>query len=68
MGMTDSGKFSALMAASVCLAVLSVAYGTVLEPYVSGLAETARRRERYEKTVTEKGLSLHQGMYWKEKD
>jgi hypothetical protein len=66
--MTDSGRFSALMIAAACLAVLSVAYDAVLAPFASGFAEKARRREHYEKAVKEKGLALHPGMYWKEKE
>ena len=68
MAMTDSRKLSLLAIAAACLAVLSVAFSTVLEPLASGLGETARRRERYERAVSEKGLTLHEGMYWKEKE
>jgi lipopolysaccharide export LptBFGC system permease protein LptF len=68
MAMTDGGRFSSLLIAAACLAVLSVAYDAVIAPIMSRFAETARRRERYEKAVNEKGLSLHPGMYWKEKE
>ena len=68
MNVTDRGKFSVLLAVVACLAILQVAYDSVLAPVVSGFSERARRREHYEKAVTGKGLSLHPGMYWKEKE
>ena len=65
--MVDDKKFVALVTVStiVCLLVLAA---TMLQEQVAGLGQYAERRLYYEKTISKKGLSLHKGMYWKEKE
>ena len=65
--MVDEKKFKVLVTAStlVCLLVLA---GTVLQEQVTGIVQYAERRQYYEKTISKKSLSLHKGMFWKEKE
>lgn len=65
--MTDEKKFTVLAVASaiVCLLVLA---STMLKEQIVGVGQYAERRWYYEKTISKKDLSLHRGLYWKEKE
>ncbi len=65
--MVDEKKFKVLVTASTLVCVL-VLGATVLQEQVTGIVQYAERRLYYEKTISKKGLSLHKGMYWKEKE
>ena len=65
--MTDQRKFSLAMIAGVVLVATVLASNTVLEPLLAGLGERMKRRSHYEDVISKKGLSLHRGVFWKEK-
>jgi hypothetical protein len=64
---SDEKKFTilAIALALVCFLVLAT---TVLQEQVAGIGQYIERRAYYEKTISKKGLSLHKGLYWKEKE
>ena len=65
--MTDQRKFNVAMIAGVVLIAMVLASNTVLEPLLAGLGERMKRRSHYEEVISQKGLSLHRGVFWKEK-
>ena len=65
--MTDQRKFNVAMIAGVVLVATVLASNTVLEPLLAGLGERMKRRSHYEEVISQKGLSLHRGVFWKEK-
>jgi hypothetical protein len=65
--MTDRRKFNVAMITGVVLVAAVLASNTVLEPLLTGLGERMKRRSHYEDVISRKGLSLHRGVFWKEK-
>ena len=65
--MTDQRKFDLAMIAGVVLVMLALGSTTVLDPLLAGLGERIQWRSHYEKVISRKGLSLHRGVFWKEK-
>jgi hypothetical protein len=55
------------MIAGLVLVATVLASNTVLEPLLAGLGERMKRRSHYEDVISRKGLSLHRGVFWKEK-
>jgi len=66
--MTDQKKFTLLMGSAAVLVLLVLSSNAFLDDYLSGLGEQVRRRAHYENKVQKKGLGLHKGLYWKEKE
>jgi hypothetical protein len=64
----DRKRFLALICSSLVLVLLVLASNSFLDAYLAGLQERARRQSHYEKVIQKKGLGLHKGMYWKEKE
>jgi hypothetical protein len=54
-----------LSSALVGLIILNNGLGEALTEKLSGYA---KRRVYYERVISRKGLSLHEGQYWKEKE
>ncbi|MBI4689020.1 MAG: hypothetical protein HY754_01910 [Nitrospirae bacterium] len=66
--MTDSGKFRILIFITTVLTVLILSFNMFEEYFMAGIGDYLKRRVYYEKVILKKGLSLHRGMYWKEKE
>ncbi len=64
--MTESNKFKTLLYGTLALVVLVLSYNLFQEQVLPDLAAYVQRRLHYERVISKKGLSLHQGMYWKE--
>ena len=66
--MTDQNKFTLLSGSAAILVLLVLSSNAFLDDYLAGLGDRARRRLHYENTIQKKGLGLHKGLYWKEKE
>jgi len=66
--MTDQNKFTLLSGSAAILVLLVLSSNAFLDDYLAGLGDRARRRLHYENTIQKKGLDLHKGLYWKEKE
>ncbi len=66
--MPDKNKFTVLAAAGVLLVLLVVAYDSFLAPSLSSFLEASKRQHHYEQVIEKKGLSLHEGSFWKTKE
>jgi len=66
--MTDRNKATALISGAAVLVLLVLSSNVFLDDYLAGLGERARRRLHYENAIRKKGLDLHKGLYWKEKE
>jgi len=65
--MTDTCKFRMLTIFSAALIGLSL-FSTILQEYVIPDWESyLQRKTYYDRAISKKGLSLHPGLYWKEK-
>lgn len=65
--MTDSRKFRLLTGAAASLVLLVLFTGMLQDSILPELEGYIRRRIYYERVISTKGLGLHEGMYWKEK-
>lgn len=65
--MNDGKKFKALIASMVALLLLVLSYTVLEDTVLPGIEGYMQRRLHYERVISKKGLSLHKGMYWKEK-
>jgi hypothetical protein len=65
--MNDTKKFRALIAVATSLIVLVLAYTIAQEYIMPDVEGYLQRKSYYEKTISQKGLDLHKGLYWKEK-
>ena len=66
--MNDRKKFIVLTSATVLLSVFIMLYSVARDLFLPGVEDYARRRIYYERVISKKSLSLHKGMYWKEKE
>ena len=66
--MTDQNKSTMLLGGATVLVALVLASNAFLDDYLAGLGERVRRRVHYENVIQKKGLDLHKGVYWKEKE
>jgi len=69
--MTDAKKFKILIFITTTLTFLILSYNVLQEyfmPRLEGYLEGRQRQIYYEEVISKKGLSLHKGMYWKEKE
>ncbi len=63
----DKQKFKVLLSASAGLVIAILAFSVLRETVIPDIENYLKRRVYYESTISKKGLSLHQGSYWKEK-
>ena len=66
--MSDRRKVSIAIAAAMLLVLLSFADNLGFGTWLDGLREHGRRRDHYERVLKTKGLSLHEGAYWKKQE
>ena len=66
--MTVAKKFRILIVLTTTLVVLILSYNIFQEFFMSEIVAHFQRRIYYESVISKKGLSLHKGMYWKEKE
>lgn len=66
--MTDKKKFKILAILATLLTVLILSYNVLSEYFMPEIEGYLERRIYYEKVISKKGLSMHKGMYWKEKE
>ncbi len=66
--MSDKKKFKILIILSTLLTVLTLSYNVLQEYFMPEIEGYLERRIYYERVISKKGLSLHEGMYWKEKE
>lgn len=66
--MTDLSKFKALTLSSAILIFFVVSYNVFQEYIMPDVKGYLERRIYYEKVISIKGLSLHKGMHWREKE
>ncbi|MEK6581291.1 MAG: hypothetical protein AABZ25_02775 [Nitrospirota bacterium] len=61
-------KFRLLAILTTILIVLILSYNILQEYFMPEIEGYLERRVYYEKVISKKGLSMHKGMYWKEKE
>ncbi|KAF0144816.1 MAG: hypothetical protein FD156_1387 [Nitrospirae bacterium] len=66
--MTDKKKFKTLAILATLLTVFILSYNVISEYFMPEIEGYLERRIYYEKVISKKGLSLHKGMHWKEKE
>jgi hypothetical protein len=66
--MSDTKKFNILIKVMTVIIVLILSYNIFQEYIMTGVGDYVKRRMYYERVISKKGLSLHKGMYWKEKE
>lgn len=66
--MTDVKKFRILITVSTLLILFVVSYNILQEYFIPEIEGYLQRRLYYERVISKKGLSLHKGMYWREKE
>lgn len=66
--MKDEGKFKLLTYFSAILIALTLSYNILQEHLMPGIEGYLERKVYYENVISKKGLSLHKGMYWREKE
>ncbi len=66
--MKDERKFKLLTYFSAILIALTLSYNILQEHLISGIEGYLERKVYYENVISKKGLSLHKGMYWREKE
>ncbi len=66
--MTDAKKFKILVLLTTVLTILILSYNILSEYFMPEIEGYLERRFYYESVISKKGLSLHKGMYWKEKE
>jgi len=65
--MTNTRKFKMLTIAATALIGLILSYAVLQEHGIIDLESYLQRKTYYERVISKKGLSLHQGLYWKDK-
>jgi hypothetical protein len=66
--MMDKKKFKILMILTIVLTALTLSYNVLQVYFMPEIEGYIKRRVYYESVISKKGLSLHKGMYWKEKE
>ncbi|HWR73566.1 MAG TPA: hypothetical protein VN604_10380 [Nitrospirota bacterium] len=64
----DKRKFIWLAGFLTGLVLLVLTVNLLQETVLAGAGEYVKRRLYYEQAISQKGLSLHEGKYWKEKE
>lgn len=68
IGLNDIRKFRLLAILTTIFIVLILSYNILQEYFMPEIEGYLERRIYYEKVISKKGLSMHKGMYWKEKE
>lgn len=63
--MTDGRKLNIAVATALLVAVLVLADNLGLGTYLAAVREQGQRRDHYERVLMKKGLSLHEGEFWR---
>lgn len=66
--MTGEKKSKILILVTTVLTILILSYNLLQEYLMPEMEGYIKRRLYYEGTISKKGISLHKGMYWKEKE
>jgi cell division septal protein FtsQ len=66
--MSDQRKFTLLAGTGVLLVLLVMAYGSFPGSPLSSFVEASKRQRHYEQVIQKKGLTLHEGAFWKTKE
>lgn len=66
--MTDAKKFRILILITTALTVLVISFNLLQEYIMPEIEGYLERRIYYERVITKKGLGLHKGMHWREKE
>ena len=66
--MNDTRKFKAVLIGTGLVCLMVIGYNVFEESLISDLSAYLKRRTFYENVLSNKGLRLHKGMYWKEKE
>ena len=66
--MNDTKKFRLTIFTTILLVFLILSYNIFGEYFMEEVGGYLQRRIYYERVISKKGLSLHKGMYWKEKE
>jgi len=66
--MNDTRKFNILILITTILIIFILSYSIFQEYFMTEVGGYLQRRFYYERVISKKGLSLHKGMYWKEKE
>lgn len=66
--MTDLSKFKTLTLLSAILIFFVISFNLLQEYIMPNVKVYLERRIYYEKVISKKDLSLHKGMYWREKE
>lgn len=65
--MTDENKFRILLSSAALLTVAAISYNLLQEYVMPDIEGYWQRKLYYERVISKKELTLHKGMYWKEK-
>lgn len=65
--MNDTRKFTTFAIVTTLLTVLILFYAILQEYVMPDLEGYLQRKSYYERVISKKGLGLHKGLYWKEK-
>ncbi len=66
--MSDHKKFLVALICSLALVVMVLAENLGAGGVLSRANEEWRRKKHYKNVIEPKGLDLHKGLYWKEKE
>ncbi len=66
--MTDSRKFRILVILTTVVAVFILLHNILKDSIFQDIEGYVQRRVYYERVISKKGLGLHKGMYWREKE
>lgn len=64
----DTRRFRRLIWAGTVLTLLVLFYNVFQESFLSDIESYIRRRLYYEQVISKKGLSLHEGQHWRQKE
>ena len=65
--MTDSLKTKLLLSGAAGIVALVLATTLAQDYFIPELEGYLQRKNYYERVISQKGLSMHKGSYWKEK-
>ncbi len=65
--MRDEKKFKTAVLFALVLCLLVIAYNVAGEFFIPEIEGYLKRRIYYERVISQKGLSMHEASYWREK-
>lgn len=66
--MNDDRKFRIAMIVTVLLVVCTISFPLFQEYVMVPIGDYLQRRFYYERVISKKGMSLHRGEYWRQKE